>query len=126
MIVLTGIIFIIVSISTIGTLDPTYKNWEAVITDIIIENESAVDEEDYIYKTYVKYEIEGKTYEEELGYYASGMKVGDTVKIKYDPYDPSNIYHEGSRTVSYIMIGAGIVSVLLGIYAFWRGIVGKF
>ena len=59
----------------------------AVIT-AIEEYESGEDTE---HDVYVRYNVNGKEYEGELGYYDSLMRLNKTIKILYDPWQPEKI-----------------------------------
>lgn len=52
---------------------------------------------------WVAYEIDGKKYERELGYYHTGMAIGGSVDIQYDTRDPSVITTQGGRLLSILI-----------------------
>ena len=65
-----------------------YKQTTAVISDIVFIMSAR--------HVYVQYEIEGVRYSErDIGYRSARMRVGDKIKIYYDPHEPGIIYGEG-------------------------------
>lgn len=63
---------------------------------------------------WVEYEIDGEVYEEELGYYNSGMNEGDKIDVYYDPDNPSDV-SSGSKILELIFILIGGVFAVLGV-----------
>ncbi|MBQ3277381.1 MAG: DUF3592 domain-containing protein [Oscillospiraceae bacterium] len=65
---------------------------------------------------YVTYEASGKTYRTLLGFYSSTMKVGDEVKILYDPASPTHAIYGGmfSLFLPLMFMGLGGFFALLG------------
>jgi len=63
----------------------------------------------------VEYSVDGKNYEEKLGYYEEDMIVGQTVMVKYDPENPSEMRPvDGPDTVKIIYI-IGAIFIAAGI-----------
>jgi hypothetical protein len=64
----------------------------------------------------VEYEIEGQRYERALGYYNSGMGVGQQVDIEYDTRDPNVISSPGGRLLGTVVcLALGAVFAALGV-----------
>jgi len=64
---------------------------------------------------YVEYIVDGEVYKDELGYYEEDMIKGQTVMVKYDPEDPSDMRAvDGPDTVKTIYT-LGICIALAGI-----------
>lgn len=52
---------------------------------------------EYSYDVYVSYEVDGVPYDfVELGYHSTGMKVGQSITIYYNPEDPTSIKTKGA------------------------------
>ncbi|MBR6331756.1 MAG: DUF3592 domain-containing protein [Dehalococcoidales bacterium] len=68
----------------------------------------------------VKYTVDGKEYESLLNSTSTGYKIGDTLKIKYDPKDPSKVINS-SKTYAFVAMGFGLVIVIAGVFSLLRG-----
>lgn len=70
------------------------------------------------YKTrhdvYIKYSVDGATYKSELGYYNSGMSIGDEIEVYYDPENPNKVRGKDSP-LGFIFAGIGGVFAVMGI-----------
>ena len=84
---------------------------EATVIDIMSEYD--ISNESTVYFATVKYSVDGKEYSGKVGC-SSSTKVGDTMKIAYDPSNPgvpSNV----AGAIKYVFFGIGIVAVLVGL-----------
>jgi len=81
-----------------------------------IDMESARRDSSTHTEVLVSYTVDGRSYESDLGYYSSGMHVGDTVEVFADPADPSEIKADTVLfDVIFIIVG-GIFSVIGGCF----------
>ena len=116
---IVGIIFLIVGI-TISVHNnnflKTAQQTNAVISQIEKEYYNDSDgERKTKHSVWVKYEIDGRQYEELLDYYSSDIHEGDTIIINYSPDDPSKIItNMGSKILGFVIIPLGSVFALLG------------
>ena len=112
LIVFGGIMFMI------NKQNQDYIKTEAVVSRTELVEESYIDENnntvEAIYKVYVKYTVDDKEYEEELGE-LSGYKKDQKVTIYYNPQDPSKITQIKSLILPIVFIVAGIASLIGGI-----------
>ena len=73
---------------------------QATITDINVDRTGNSNS----YHVYVEYEVDGKTYNNELGTYYSGMAEGQTIDIYYLTSNPNRIEQvSSSQTVSTVL-----------------------
>lgn len=125
--VIVGIIFLIVGITISVHNNKFLKNAQqtnAVISQIEKEyyNDSHGDRKTR-HSVWVKYEIDGRQYEELLDYYSSDMREGDTIIINYSPDDPSKIItNMGSKILGFVIIPLGSIFALLGLILFMKKI----
>ena len=109
-----GLIFMVVGIIIliINIKNSNYIETEAVVSKTELAQEAYTDEDgnyvDATYKVYVKYTVDGKEYETELG-------EGKKLTIYYNPSDPNQITQSKSLILPLIMIIAGIASLVAGI-----------
>lgn len=118
---IVGIIFLIVGIIISVHNNNFLKNAQqtnAVISRI--EKEYYYDsdgERKAKHSAWVKYEINGKQYEELLDYYSSDMREGYTIIINYSPDDPSKIITNiGSKILGFVIIPLGGIFAMLGLF----------
>jgi len=71
----------------------TYTAATADITGITSEYDFTAEKD--IFHVMVRYTVDGAEYETELGSYTSGMRVGQEIKIMYDPSSPDRIVEAG-------------------------------
>ena len=124
---IVGIIFLIIGI-TISVHNNNFLNsaqkTNAVISKIEKEYYNDSDgERKTKHSVCVKYEINGKQYEELLDYYSSDMREGDTIIINYSPDDPSKIItNMGSKILGFVIIPLGSIFALLGLILIMKNI----
>lgn len=115
-----GIILIIFSIFLfiIDKQNKDYIETIATVSNVELVEESYTDVDGNLveatYKVFVKYTVNEKEYNEELGE-LSGYKKGDKIKIVYNPKDPSQISQPSSIYLAIGMLIAGIASLVGGI-----------
>jgi hypothetical protein len=91
---------------------------QATITDISTSysNTTSNGRRNQTHSVLVEYEIDGTMYERTLGYYNSGMAVGQQVDIEYDTRDPNVISSPGGRLLGTIIcLALGAVFAVLGV-----------
>ncbi len=124
--VVFGVLFAVMGLIFLGAIiavDISYANQknsyvpvEAVITNI--EEEKVYDRNRKTTKTsydvFAEYEYEGNTYKTVLGYYNSGMNVGDREEIYIDPEAPGNTV-SSPLTLNLIIIPMVVIVMGLGI-----------
>lgn len=115
-----GIILIIMSILlfVIGNHNKNYIKIESTVSKVELVKEETTDSEgnteEAIYDIYVKYTVDGKEYDTELGE-MSKRKVGDKITIVYNPNNPSEISQPSSIILNICLLVGGIVSLVGGI-----------
>ena len=103
-----GIILIIFGLFSLGSVKDA-RNFIQV--DAVISRAELYQE----YDVYVKYTVNGREYESELGI-LSGIKVGDAMKVYYNPADPSEVVQMRNQAViPYVALGLGAVALIGGI-----------
>ena len=111
--VIFGIFFLIAS-----NQNKDFIKTESTVTKVEMEEDASADgndsKSDATYKVSVKYTVEGKEFETELGG-VSKYKEGDKMTIYYNPADPSQITQTKSVIIPVIMIVAGIAAFAGGI-----------
>ncbi len=91
-----------------------YTETTATITNI--ETEPGAGDEADSHRVFVKYTVDGKEYNEELDNYKSSYSVGDTIKVKYNPENPSDVTSSGYFVVIILFVIGGILTLGSGIY----------
>ena len=115
-----GIIFIIFGIImfVINNKHKDYIETEAVVSSAELAQEAYTDVDgNYVeatYRVFVKYSVDGKEYNQELGE-LSGYKKGDKITIAYDPKDPSQISQPIGVIIPTIICVAGVAALVGGI-----------
>ena len=115
-----GIILIIMSILlfVIGNHNKNYIKIESTVSKVELVKEETTDSEgntdEAIYNIYVKYTVDGKEYDTELGE-MSKRKVGDKITIVYNPNNPSEISQPSSIILNICLLVGGIASLAGGI-----------
>lgn len=82
---------------------------EAVITDIVRYHSKNGSKR----RPVIKYTVNGREYQQTLSEYHSGMSVGDSITVYYDPNDPANV-SSGSLFSSIMVTGAGVLFAAIG------------
>ncbi|MBP1561325.1 MAG: DUF3592 domain-containing protein [Oscillospiraceae bacterium] len=112
-----GVVFLMVGIIVFAEKKNFMKNAQpisAVITDIQSHYERRANGKSNIeHETYVEYEIDGQKRESILGYYSSGMYVGQEIQVFYNPEHPNRIEVD-TPFLPLIFTGMGGVFAVLG------------
>ena len=85
---------------------------DAVI--IFLDETESDDDGDTMYLPTVEYTVDGKTYTCVLDVASGSYKIGNTIKVQYDPADPSVVHSAGGFGI--YLLGAG--AVILGFIIF--------
>ena len=115
-----GLILIVVGIVTfvINKENQNYIKTEAIISNTELVEEEHLDTNGDVveatYKVYVKYTVDDKEYDEELGE-LTDIKIGEKITIYYNPQDPSKITQTKSLILPIILVIGGIASLIGGI-----------
>lgn len=115
-----GIAFLIFGIVSMGVKDArNFVEVSAVISKTELVQEEYVENgtrHDAEYEVYVKYTVGGREYESELGVLAGNVKVGDPMKVFYNPEDPGEVVQMRNQAlIPYIAIGVGALALIGGI-----------
>lgn len=86
-----------------------YLPVEAVITRIEREYDST--EGEYRYRTFAKYQADGKEYEGEIGYYEPSFQEGKVIEIRYNPNDPTKVE---AASLGFSVYAAAVGTALTG------------
>lgn len=95
-----------------------YLPVEAAITRIEKEYDST--EGEYRYKTFAKYQVDGREYEGDIGYHAPDFQEGKLIEIRYNPSDPSQVEAAAPGILVY-MTAVGALLTAAGVYILIRG-----
>ena len=124
--VVAGIFVIVMGVNRLNSK----KDYDASTTGVIvgIEREWTGTDEDgfdqYDYKVYVDYEVDGKKYENvEYPSYDSSMQKGGEVEVLYQSSDPTKIAEGNLTGNATIMIVIGAVCTLAGVVAVVKSII---
>lgn len=115
-----GLILIVfgIIIFIINMKNSNYLPVNVIVTKTELYEEAYTDTEgnhmDATYKVFVKYSVDGKDYETELGI-LSGYKENDRLNIYYNPDNPNEITQTKSLIIPIIMVAGGIASLIGGI-----------
>ncbi|MBQ7981299.1 MAG: DUF3592 domain-containing protein [Oscillospiraceae bacterium] len=108
---LVGILLIIVSVVTYVGNKQFAANAEttmATITDIDTYRTRSNGKTKTRHNVYIKYEVDGKTYNRELNYYTSSMYEGKEIEVMYNPDNPADARAEDSFA-SIILVFMGLI-----------------
>lgn len=115
-----GIILIVFGIVMfiINNNNRNYIKIEAIVSKTELVEDAHYDANDtYVeatYNVYVKYTVDGKEYNEELGEF-SNYKENDKITIYYNPDDPKQITQTKSIILPIVFIVGGCISLVGGI-----------
>ena len=115
-----GLILVICGIIFLNAVNKSkdYIKTESTVTKVELEQEAYTDDKgertEATYTVYVKYTVDGKDYETELGG-MSEQKEGDKITIFYNPSDPGQITQTKSPVIPIVLIVGGIAALAGGI-----------
>lgn len=115
-----GIILIIFSIMLfmVGEHNKNYIKIESTVSKVELVKEATYDSEgnreEAMYTIFVKYTVDGKEYDTELGEMYE-HKVGDKITIVYNPENPNEISQPSSLIFNIIILVVGCASLVFGI-----------
>ncbi len=115
-----GLLLIIVGVVIffINVNNQNYVNVESTVSNVQLAEEAYTDADgnhvDATYNVSIKYTVDGKEYSSVLEN-VSKYKVGDKIKIYYNPKDPSQITQTKSLIIPIVIVVAGIASLIGGI-----------
>lgn len=122
-----GLIAIVFSVLTFLSYQKTknYPTTEAVVIRTELFEPAHTDSDgntvEATYTVYLKYNVDGKDYEEEYGQF-SGYNVGDKKTISYNPSNPKEISDKASIILPIILLVGGIVALAGGIISATKSI----
>ncbi|MBQ2582681.1 MAG: DUF3592 domain-containing protein [Erysipelotrichaceae bacterium] len=109
---LTGLFFL--GMGTVRMISVNrYPATEAVITQI----DSYYNGEDYTNDVYVRYSVNGKTYDSQIDHYKDSFREGTKVEVRYNPDHPETVFYSG-QFPSYATMGFGAFALILSAYTF--------
>ena len=111
-----GILALAVGISSLVRRDK-YIPVEATITRI--EEFYSAEEDQCTYSTIAAYRVDGKDYENDIGYYEPSFEEGKTIEIRYNPADPSEVEAASQGFLIYLVI-IGAVLTAAGVFLMIR------
>lgn len=104
-------------LSYIKKIDKEYVSTTAKIETIQKHREFRHRKWQTYYDVIVSYMANGKLYSENLSSYSSSMKEGDSISLKYNPKQPSDIRSvEIENTIFLVMIFCGISLLITGLF----------
>ena len=108
-----------VVIFTINSKNQNYIGVEATVSKAELVEEAHTDIDgnsvEATYKVFVKYTVDGKEYDEELGELSGTYKKDEKMTIYYNPDNPKEITQTKSLIIPIIMVVGGISALVGGI-----------
>ena len=90
---------------------------QATITDIERSRSSSNTSSSEHYDVFIEYEVDGQSYNGKLGYYSTGMTIGQQVEIQFDTRDPSKISSPSGRFFGMIIcLILGAAFTIVGVF----------
>lgn len=99
-----------------------YPEIDAEVIGVELQNEEYYSDDTYNPATYyldIRYTVDGQEYETTIDQQPK-KEVGDTVKIDYDPSDPTQVGSHTAAWFPYIIITAGVAGVAGGVISIIR------
>ena len=122
-----GLVLIIfgIVVFSINNKNQNYLEVESTVSNVKLVEEAYTDTDgnrvEATYDITVNYMVDGKDYYGELNG-LSGYKVGDKIKIYYNPKNPSEITESKSLILPIAMIVGGTIALIAGIISATRAI----
>ena len=112
---IVGVLAIAIGIYLVFFHSKGFIETEATIVSIeTIESDVDGEEEEHI--VIVRYEVDGTAYEEELDDYSPTYHEGKTVKVYYDPKNPSTIHGGNGLGIYFLIIGVLMLGGAIYLY----------
>lgn len=103
--------------SNIERIDKEYVSTKAKIEKIERYTDHHAGKNRRHYRVIVSYLANDKVYTKELGAYSSSMQQGDSIQIKYNPGEVTEIHStEVENSISIVMIIAGLILFASGLF----------
>ena len=118
LVIIAGIAFIVFGAVNFAQHNK-YVETDAVVSKVTII-ETFYDEPDDV-EIMVRYTVDGKEYESLLNNTSTNLKEGQTIKVKYDPADPSKVI-SSIKSYAFIAIGLGALFALGGLFFLFRAL----
>lgn len=112
-----GLLFAVIGIAigiSFSDFSAKAESTTAEITRIETYTKSSNGSLTTYHDVYVKYSVDGVTYNVLLDYFDSSMYVGGTVEVLYNPDNPAEI-KGNDITITFIFTGMGIVFLIIGL-----------
>ena len=104
-------------LSYIKKIDKEYVSTTAKIETIQKHRELRHRKWRTYYEVMVSYMANGKMYSENLSSYSSSMKEGDSISLKYNPKQPSDIRSvEMENSIFLVIIFCGVTLLITGLF----------
>ena len=84
---------------------------DAVI--ISLDETESDDDGDTMYLPTVEYTVDGKTYTGVLDVASGSYKIGNTIKVQYDPADPSVVHSAGWFSIYLLGVSAAVLGLII-------------
>ena len=119
-ILLFGILLLLFGVLMLSFHTDSYLETVGTVTSVV-EAPRLPDEEQQ-YDVSIVYTVEGKQYENVFSNLGSGYKAGDSIKVYYDPADPSAISNAKLGILPIVVIVVGGLMALYGTFRFVRAL----
>lgn len=120
-----GLILMIVSIFVFRSADHTqgFKKTESVVSRLEPGEDEYTESDGTLHEAtdtvFIKYTVDGKEYETEFGVFP-GYKIGDKIKIVYNPEDPKEISSPVGIVLPIVILAGGAALMIGGIISLIR------
>ena len=119
-----GVIAFLIGLVMLIMPNNKYKPVDAKVVKV---EEFYTSEDDFEYRIRAEYYVDGKKYE---AYYdgTPSIQEGDTVKLEYSTVRPANFRTAGADILPFILMGAGALFAVVGIFPLMKrreGFFGK-
>ncbi len=111
--ILAGLLFTVIGAVLLSKPQKELLPVEAEV--ISVRSEQAAGEEQRQYFAAVRYTVDGKSYESEIGC-GSTVNKGDQLSLFYDPDQPEDLSTTDSNVILYVITALGAAALAYGIY----------
>ena len=103
--------------SNIKRIDKEYVPTKAKIEKIERYTDHHAGKNKRHYRVVVSYLANDKVYTKELGAYSSSMQQGDSIQVRYNPGEVTEVRSiEVENSISIVMIIAGVILIISGLF----------